>query len=156
MKQQKKYLLTSVIALFFFSISVFSQSPLIIRGTVTDDKGTPLSAASVRLKNGTIGISTDSSGLFTLNVPNGNGTLIFSSVGYASQEIAIKNRSNINVRLSATENLQNEVIVVGYGTQRKKDVTGAVTSLSPEDFNKGANVSVTQLIAGRAAGVNVT
>jgi TonB-dependent starch-binding outer membrane protein SusC len=156
MEQQKKYSVTSVIALFLFSISVFSQSPLIIRGTVTDDKGTPLSAASVRLKNGTIGISTDSSGLFTLNVPNGNGTLIFSSVGYASQEIAIKNRSNINVRLSATENLQNEVIVVGYGTQRKKDVTGAVTSLSSEDFNKGANVSVTQLIAGRAAGVNVT
>lgn len=147
---------TFAFVLLFSSLSICAQTPFTVRGTVTDDRGAPLSAASVRLKNGTIGISTDSSGVFSLNVPNGNGTLVFSSVGYAAQEIAIKNRSNITVRLLATENLQNEVVVVGYGTQRKKDITGAVTSLSAEDFNKGANVSVTQMIAGRAAGVNIT
>ncbi|MEJ7827538.1 MAG: TonB-dependent receptor [Segetibacter sp.] len=143
------------IALLFSSISIFAQTSLTVRGTVTDDQGSPLSGASVRFKNGTIGISTDSSGVFTLNVPNGNGTLVFSSVGHAPQEVAIKNRLNITVRLLANENLQNEVIVVGYGTQRKRDVTGAVVSLKPENFNKGASASLNQLISGKAAGVRV-
>ncbi len=154
-KFKKLFVLFSVL-LFFFSFSLFAQTSITVRGTVTDNQGSPLPAASVQLKNGPSGTSTDSSGFFNLTVTNGNGTLIFSSVGYASQEIAIKSRANITVRLLATENVQNEVVVVGYGTQRKKDITGAVTSLSSEDFNKGANVSVTQLIAGRAAGVNIT
>ena len=152
----KKRNFLALFVLLFFSISTFAQKPLTVKGTVTDNDGAPLPGVSVQLKNGTIGISTDSTGGFNLIVPNGNATLVFSSVGYASQEVAIKNRSTVTVRLSNTENLQNEVVVVGYGTQRKSDITGAVTSLSSKDFNRGANASVTQMIEGRAAGVNIT
>lgn len=155
MEQQKRISVVFTTVLLLFSWMVFAQGQA-VRGTVTDQQGAPIAGASVQLKNGTIGAGTDSSGAFRLNIPNGNGTLIFSSVGFAAQEVNIRNQSNVTVRLVAASNLQNEVVVVGYGTQRKRDVTGSVTSLNPEDFNRGANVSVTQLIAGRAAGVNIT
>jgi len=125
---------TAIVAiiLLFSSASIFAQAPFTVRGTVTDDKGAPLAGASVRLKNGTIGTSSDPSGV--LKVPSGNATLMFSSVRYAPRELALKNRSNLTVRLAATENLQNEVVVIGYGTQRKRDITGLVTSLTAKDI----------------------
>jgi len=111
---------------------------------------------SVSLKNGSIGTSTDLSGRFNLTVPNANGLLVFTYVGYTMQEIPIKNRTNISVQLVTAAKSLDDVVVVGYGTQRKSDLTGSVVSLRKEDFNKGVTTSVAQLIQGRAPGVQVT
>jgi TonB-dependent starch-binding outer membrane protein SusC len=147
----------AIVSFFFSFLShLTAQQSFQVRGKVTDLEGAPISGASIQLKNGKIGASTDSSGNFSISVPDANGTLLVSSISFAPQEVDIRNRLNLTIRLSNSSNTEDEVVVVGYGTQRKKDITGAVTSLSAEDFNKGANVSVTQLIAGRAAGVNIT
>jgi len=145
-----------ILTLFFFSAQVYSQGSFVVTGTVTDNNGLPLSEVSVSLKNGSAGISTDLSGKFRLSVPNGNGLLVFSYVGYATQEIPIKNRTNITVQLISDAQSLDDVVVVGYGTQKKSDLTGSVVSLRKEDFNKGITTSVAQLIQGRAAGVQVT
>jgi len=147
--------LTALIIFLSFLLNISAQT-FQVRGTVTDPDGGPLTGASVQVKNGKAGTSTDSSGSFTISVTAANATLIISSIAFATQEVNIRNRLNITVRLTPSSSTEDEVVVVGYGTQRKKDITGAVTSLSAEDFNKGANVSVSQLIAGRAAGVNIT
>ena len=135
--------------------NIFAQKAHTVSGTVTDEQGTAVSGASIRIKNASGGISTDSSGRFRLDVPNANGILVISSVGYATQEVAIRNRAAIEVRLTSTSASLNDVIVVGYGTQRKRDVTGSVISLRPENFNKGASASLNQLLSGKAAGVRV-
>jgi TonB-linked SusC/RagA family outer membrane protein len=142
--------------MFCISFESKAQQTFQVRGTVTDLEGELIPGVTVQLKNAATGTSTDSAGAFTIDVPNANGTLVFSSVGFSPQEVNIRNRLNITVRMTRATDMEDEVVVVGYGTQRKRDVTGAVTSLSPEDFNKGANVSVAQMIAGRAAGVNIT
>ena len=147
--------LTGLLILLYLSVEISAQT-FQVKGTVTDQEGVPLNGASVQVKNGKAGTSTDSSGSFTISVPAANATLIISSIAFATQEVNVRNRLNITVRLTPASGTEDEVVVVGYGTQRKKDITGAVTSLSAEDFNKGANVSVSQLIAGRAAGVNIT
>ena len=150
MKQQQ-FAVAFTALLLLFSLTNYAQS--IVRGTVTDQQGTPVAGASVQLKNRTIGTSTDLSGAFRLSLPNGNGTLVFSSIGFATEEVNIKNQTNISVRLSATANMQNEVVVIGYGTQKKSDLTGAVSSIKARDFNNGVNTSPEQLFIGKAAGV---
>ena len=145
-----------VLILILLTVNAVGQQSFQVRGKVTDADGAPIIAATIQVKNAQAGTSTDSTGAFSITVPDANATLVISSVSFATQEVSVKNRLNITIRLTASSNAEEEVVVVGYGTQRRKDITGAVTSLSAEDFNRGANVSVTQLIAGRAAGVNVT
>ncbi len=147
---------TSILTFLFLTVNSYSQSSFGVSGTVTDNAGAPLSGVSVSLKNGSVGTSTDLSGRFNLTVPNANGLLIFTYVGYTTQEIPIKNRTNISVQLVTAAKSLDDVVVVGYGTQRKSDLTGSVVSLRKEDFNKGVTTSVAQLIQGRAPGVQVT
>ncbi len=92
MKQQQ-FAVAFTALLLLFSLTNYAQS--IVRGTVTDQQGTPVAGASVQLKNRTIGTSTDLSGAFRLSLPNGNGTLVFSSIGFATEEVNIKNQTNI-------------------------------------------------------------
>ncbi len=146
----------SILTLLFLTVNSYSQSSFGVSGTVTDNAGAPLSGVSVSLKNASIGTSTDLSGRFNLTVPNANGLLVFTYVGYTMQEIPIKNRTNISVQLVTAAKSLDDVVVVGYGTQRKSDLTGSVVSLRKEDFNKGVTTSVAQLIQGRAPGVQVT
>ncbi|WP_121353546.1 SusC/RagA family TonB-linked outer membrane protein [Flavisolibacter nicotianae] len=153
MKRCKNAIFLLTVGLLF---SQFLLAQNAVQGKVTDDKGTPLPGVSVRLKNSSAGTSTDSTGVFRLALPEGSGVLVISSVGYTTQEMPVKNRSGMTVRLVTAENRENEVVVIGYGTTRKKDLTGSVTSLNGDDFNKGLNTSVTNLIAGRAPGVNIT
>ena len=104
-----------------------------IKGTVVDATGQPIIGANVSVKGTTIGIITDIDGKYTLQVPN-NSTLAISYIGYVSQNIAVGNQSTINVTLKEdTQNLE-EVVVVGYGTQKKVTVTGAVASVSGEQL----------------------
>ncbi|HEY6902212.1 MAG TPA: carboxypeptidase-like regulatory domain-containing protein, partial [Puia sp.] len=132
------------------------QSGIKVSGRVSQSDGSPLAGATVSVKEGSQSVSTDKNGHYTITVPNGNTTLIVSFVGYTQREIAVGNQSEVNVTLQSSAGELTNVVVMGYGSQRKRDVTGAVKSLKAEDFNRGVVTSPQQLIQGKAAGVNVT
>ena len=105
---------------------------------------------SVTVKSNTaLGTLTDIDGRYSLNVPDANSILVFNYVGYATKELAVNGQSQINVQLSLSEQELNQVVVIGYGSINKRDVTGAVKSISKEEFNKGIINSPEQLLQGR-------
>lgn len=126
-----------------------------VSGVVVDSNKEPIIGSNVVLKGATIGTITDLDGKYHLSVPE-NGTLIFSSIGYTSQEIAINKRSVINVTLAEDVMLIDEVVVVGYGTVRKSDLTGSVGKVTTEELTQLSTTDIGQAIAGRVAGVDVT
>jgi iron complex outermembrane receptor protein len=129
----------------------------VITGKVMDAKdGTVLSGVSVVPKGSTTGTVTNNEGAFQLTVRYDTKALIFSSVGFATQEININGRTSIDVALTGVASSLDEVIVVGYGTRLKKDLTGSVTSITSKDFNKGVITTPEQLISGKVAGVSIT
>ncbi len=127
-----------------------------VNGTIKDGSGNPLSGATVSLKGGSQSTVTNAQGSFSITVPNSSSVLVISYVGFATQEITVGNRSSVNISLTTNSAELNQVVVVGYGTQNRKDVTGSVKSLKSEDFNKGIINSPQQLLQGKVAGVNVT
>lgn len=130
--------------------------PVEVTGLVTDSEGKPLQGASVRLKGSTIGISTDVNGKFSLSVPDRQGILVISFVGFVTQEINLRGRTDIAVILQPQNTQTEEIVVVGYGTQRKKDITGAVSSVKFADAPVNTFSSVAQALAGKAAGLQVS
>ena len=138
-----------------FTQNVFSQNKT-ITGKVTDDKGAPVAGASVTVRGTKNGVNTNADGAFTINVSPTATTLIFSSVGFSQQEIAIGSQTVITVTLATSTSNLNEVVVVGYGTARKKDLTGSVASVQAKDFNKGVIAAPDQLLAGKVAGMEVS
>ena len=127
----------------------------VITGAVLDEKATAVFGASITVKGTTIATSADAYGNFSISVPKDAITLIVSSVGFTSQEIKISDRTSITVVLVSPLQTLTDVVVVGYGTARKKDLTGSVSSISAKDLNPGPVISPLQQIAGKAAGVNV-
>lgn len=125
-----------------------------ITGTVKDESGQPLPGATVLEKGTTNGTTTDISGKFQLSASE-DAVLIVSFVGYETQEILVNNRSVIDIELNLDSEQLEEVVVVGYGTAKKSDLTGAVTSVKPDDWNQGAIVSLDQALQGRVAGVRI-
>ncbi|MDQ6813569.1 MAG: TonB-dependent receptor [Bacteroidota bacterium] len=125
-----------------------------VSGTVTGENNTPLSGVSLNVKGTTRGTSTNTSGRFTISAAP-NATLVFSSVGYTNQEVAIGGRTDITVALATSNRELEQVIVVGYGTQRKIDVTGSVASVKGADIAKQPVLTATQAIQGRVAGVQI-
>ncbi len=146
----RKFALLGVCILFGAALS-FAQRT--ISGTVVDNSGEPLIGANVLIKGTTNGTITDIDGNFTLRANDGD-VLVFSYTGYQGHEFTVSGESTINVTLSQGQ-LLDEIVVVGYGTVLKRDVTGSVASLKAENFNKGIVVSADQLLQGRLAGVNV-
>ncbi|MCX6327666.1 MAG: TonB-dependent receptor [Bacteroidia bacterium] len=136
-------------------LSAFQQQ-LKITGTVTDEKGSPLPGVTVLVKGTTLGVLTDASGKYTISNAPENATLIFSFVGMASQEIPSEGRMKIDVVLKEVSLELDEVVVIGYGTVKKRDITGSVTSVSSKDFVKGVYTNALQLLSGKASGVSVT
>ncbi|CCH02463.1 TonB-dependent receptor plug [Fibrella aestuarina BUZ 2] len=131
--------------------------PITVKGRVLDELGKPIPGATLLVKGTTsTGTVTDADGAFTLNVPDGAGTLVVSSIGFTAQEVAIDNRSSIDVTLKTDVKSLSEVVVVGYGTQRRAEVTSAVTTVKVEDFNQGGVRSPLDLIQGKVAGLTVT
>ncbi|WP_299460413.1 TonB-dependent receptor [uncultured Microscilla sp.] len=149
----KKYqkLLGLVLVFCLLNMQAYAQTK--VSGRVLDTKGEGLPGATIIEKGTTNGTSSLADGSFAITV-NPNATLIFSFVGYATQEIEIGAQTVINVTLTDDAALQ-EVVVVGYGTQKKSDVTGVVTKIDSKNFNKGPIVSPDQLINGKIAGVQV-
>jgi TonB-linked SusC/RagA family outer membrane protein len=127
-----------------------------VTGKVTDEKGTGLPGVTVLLKGTTNGTATDATGNYSLNVPDGNGTLTVSYIGFKTQDVPIENRSSVNITLTTDTKALEEVVVVGYGTQKKSDLTGAVTSVKSEELQERPAASLTQALAGRVPGANVS
>ncbi|WP_411274964.1 SusC/RagA family TonB-linked outer membrane protein, partial [Daejeonella sp.] len=129
---------------------------VVVRGQVTDVKGEPLIGVSVKVKGTNNGVSTDINGQYSLTMPDGSNILVFTYVGYLMQEVVVNNRQAVNVVLIADEKSLDEVVVVGYGVQRKSDLTGAVGSVKGETLQERPAASLNQALAGRITGVNVS
>ncbi|AXY76974.1 SusC/RagA family TonB-linked outer membrane protein [Paraflavitalea soli] len=138
-----------------FSAATLAQDK-IITGKISDSKdGTPVVGASVVPKGSAKGTSTGTDGSFRVNVAEAVTTLVVSSVGYITLEVDITGKTVANISLEASNSALNEIVVVGYGTARKKDLTGAVASVKAKDFNQGIQTSPDQLIQGKVAGVQI-
>lgn len=127
-----------------------------VTGQVTSETGEGLPGVTVLVKGTTRGTNTDQNGRYELAVPNEQAVLVYSFVGFVSQETTVANRSIINIKLAPDTKSLTEVVVVGYGTVRKKDLTGSVASVSSKDFVQGQVTNPEQLVAGKIAGVQIT
>ncbi|CCH51557.1 TonB-dependent receptor [Fibrisoma limi BUZ 3] len=137
--------------------ALFAGTVVGISGRVIDDAGQGLPGVNVVLKGSTnTGTTTDGNGQFRLDVPNQNAVLVFSSIGYVTQEVTVGTRTVLSVTMQTDTRSLNEVVVVGYGTQQRADVTGAIGSVGEKDFNRGVITSPEQLIQGKLSGVNIT
>ncbi len=146
-------LLTSIC--FFTSGNAFAQQT--ISGTVRDaSTGNPLVGATIVVKGSNQSTVSNAQGTFSIAVQGNNSILTISYVGYASQEVTVGTRTNLEIALVSNSVELNQVVVVGYGTQNKKDITGSVKSLKSDAFNKGIINSPQQLLQGKVSGVNVT
>ena len=128
---------------------------LSIKGTVKDNKGLPVPRVSVKIKGTGNGVATDIKGQFALSAPS-NGTLVFSIIGYVAQEQSVNGRTTINVTLAEDNKQLNEVVVVGYGTRQKKDVTGAVSSVKATQLENENPNSIGDVLKGNIPGLSVS
>ncbi|RYE26900.1 MAG: SusC/RagA family TonB-linked outer membrane protein [Sphingobacteriaceae bacterium] len=126
-----------------------------INGKVTDETNQPLIGVSVRVKGTNTGTQTDLDGNYSITVPNDNAILVFTYIGFITQEVVVSGRSNINVQMKANENSLNEVVVVGYGTQKRANITGSVASANLEDFRNSPSTNIANRIQGTVPGLNV-
>jgi len=138
------------------SVTEIVSTDVRITGRVTGETNEGLPGVTVLVKGTTRGTTTDSEGRYQLSTPDGASTLVFSFVGYVSQELAISNRSVLNVQLQPDTKSLNEVVVVGYGQVKKSDLTGAVATVPVEEIKKVAVTSLDQALQGRTAGVQIT
>ncbi|MDE5871825.1 MAG: carboxypeptidase-like regulatory domain-containing protein, partial [Muribaculaceae bacterium] len=146
-----------LILLSFLCIGFMSaKAQFEVKGTVIDgSNGEPLIGASI-LENGTRnGTTTDLDGQFKLNVKSGNVSIVVSYVGYASKKVAVQNRHEISITLDQEDNNLDELVVVGYGVQKKSDLTGAVSSVSSNDIKGLATTDAGAALQGKAAGVQI-
>lgn len=134
---------------------LFIPAAVKISGKVVDDKGTPLPGVNVKLKNGTAGATTDPEGNFAFTVPELTGTLIFSYVGYTTKEVEIAGNSVINVTLETSATSLSDVVIVGYGMQKKESLTGSIASVTAKDLGDvHAGSTVSTVLAGKVPGVS--
>ncbi|WP_066832161.1 SusC/RagA family TonB-linked outer membrane protein [Rufibacter ruber] len=143
------------LALLVASSGAVSAQQRNVSGTVRGEGGTPLIGVTVLVKGTSTATATDVNGGFSLPVTGNTATLVFSYIGYLNQEVAVGSQSNVSVTLLTDAKALEEVVVVGYGTQNKRDLTGSVASLNEKDFNAGPITSPLQQINGRAAGVTI-
>lgn len=152
----KRFLPNLIVGLLFFTGTLLAQERT-VSGTVTSaEDGTSLPGVSVVVKGSTTGAVTDSEGFYSLNIPASDGVLVFTFIGLKTAEVEIGNRTTIDVQMSVDVTQLSEVVVVGYGTQERKDLTGSVTSVLSRDIENLVAPSFDSQLAGRAAGVQVT
>ncbi len=128
---------------------------VVIRGKVTGDGGIALAGVSIQVKGTTTGTTTNNDGNFTLTVPNENVTLVISSVGYDDQEIALGGRTDISVALVTSTKLIDQVVVIGYGTANKRDLTGSIVKISGKEVADKPNTNPIASLQGKVAGLSV-
>ncbi|MET0299281.1 MAG: SusC/RagA family TonB-linked outer membrane protein, partial [Flavitalea sp.] len=145
-----------LILIFVCCLPLLTFAQTVVTGKVTDSTGAGLPNVSVLLKGSQSGTNTGADGKFSLNIQRkGNEVLVFSIVGYASKEVPVGNEIDFKVQLEAENKVLENVIVVGYGAQRKKDITGAISSISEKSLREVPVTNAPQMLQGRAAGVYV-
>ncbi|MCG6187284.1 TonB-dependent receptor [Maribellus maritimus] len=127
-----------------------------VTGVVVDDDGVSIPGVSVVAKGTSVGTVTNAEGTFQLDIPVGTETLLFSFVGKRSQEVSVDGKTFFSIVMQQEAIGIEEVVAIGYGSQKKRDITGAVTSVRSENFNKGVTTSPGQLLQGKVSGVNIT
>ena len=144
------------LAILSFPVMLFAQSARTVKGLVTDENNTPLSGVSVMIKGTHKTTVTDGDGRFSISVPGNDAKLQFSYVGYTAKEIAAGEEKSLTVSLAGRGSQMNDVVVTGYGQSSKRTITGAITSVSAEEFNVGVISSPGELLAGKVPGINIT
>jgi iron complex outermembrane receptor protein len=140
---------------FFINVTGMAQG-ITLTGTVKEADGQTLPGVTVQIKGTTRGTQTDVAGKYQLTNVEPTATLVFSFIGKTSQEVVVGNRTTVDVTLADDTKSLQEVVVVGYGTQRRQDVTGSIAAISSAEFQKGNIVNPEQLVAGKLAGVSIT
>lgn len=136
--------------------SITQSQTIKVKGQVVDEKGEPLIGATVKVKNAKGGVVTDLDGNFSLEAPAG-GTLVVSYIGYKDREVAVRNRAIIDqIALEQDNHTLDQVVVVGYGTQKKADLTGSVAVVDAEEMKKVSNSNISTMLEGKVAGVQIT
>lgn len=140
--------------LLLISAQVYAQNST-LTGRVTDNEGVPLAGASIRIKGESAGAYSLSGGEFSLSVPDSAKALIVSYIGYETQEVPIAGKTNIHITMQLSGTNLNELVVIGYGTQKRKDVTGSIATISGNDIKDLPVTNITAALQGRAAGVEI-
>ncbi len=153
-KKKMRYFLAFTVFLFFFSAAAFSQQKT-VTGRVTDQESRPLFNATVTVKGTNISTTTNADGQYSITLPVHANTLVFSYVGYQVNEATIQGNNSLSVTMQPQSNSMNEVVVIGYGVSKRKDVTGAVSSVTASQIEKVPVTTLDQALQGRAAGVQV-
>jgi len=152
MKKTTAKILCLTLVMQIFAIISFAQN-ITVKGVVTDEKGAPVAGASVLVKGSTVGTSTDASGNFSISAAKG-ATLLISSVDHVAKDVKVNN-ATVNVTLAASDRTLGDLVVIGYGTQRKKDVTGSTVSVKGETLNEIKAPNILNQLQGRTAGVDI-
>ena len=151
----RRLLLGLILSVLLIPVSAFAQNQRTVTGTVIDETGEPLIGASVKVVGEPIGAATDIDGHYTLKIPVTAKQLVFSYVGYNNLTVDITS-DVVDVTLRPNNEVLDEVVVIGYGTQKKNDLTGSVSAVGEKDFNQGVISSPEELINGKIAGVQIT
>ncbi len=165
LQKKGKTILFVLLSILFLDVSLFAgisslppeesaAKAVTINGRIVDTDGVPLAGATIQVKGTTSGTVTDAEGYFRLSVPEG-ATLVISFVGYITQEVAVGNLTEINVTMDAEVSELGEVVVVGYGTVKKSDLTGSISSIKPSEITSLPTQRVDQALQGRSSGVFV-
>lgn len=145
---------TFLCCMFLFP-QVFAQQKTITGKVVNSKDNTPVDLATVSIKGTKVAVTTTANGEFSISVPSGKNTLVISSIGFAAEEINIANKESVQVSLKESTSSLNEVVVTGYSTQRKKDITGSVAIVNVKDLRAVPAGSPEQMLQGRASGLNI-
>ncbi len=154
LKTWRKSILLLLGVLVFSLVSAQTGDKVTIKGTVVDDIGEPVIGASIVEKGTVNGVSTDLDGSFTISVQP-NSTLVVSFIGFHTQELPVKGNTNLSIILKENAEVLDEVIVIGYGTMKKEDLTGSISTVSTEKLSKTMATSASDMLVGQVAGVNI-
>ena len=144
----------SVVIVMLSGMQIAYAQSITVRGNVRDDVE-PLMGVTVQAKGTTKAVATDLDGNYTISVPDKNAVLVFSYVGYQKQEVKVGDKTVVNVVLQGDAQLLDEVVVVGYGSVKKSDVTGAIASIRPDEMDASKSVTLDNLLQGKVAGLVV-
>ncbi|NDV60496.1 SusC/RagA family TonB-linked outer membrane protein [Bacteroides sp. 519] len=144
------------LCMLFLTVNLFAQESRTVSGTVVDSFGDPMPGVSIAIKNTQTGTITGLDGDFTINVSGSDDVLVFSFIGFTAQEIKVGNNTTINVKLQEDSQALDEVVVVGYGVQKKVNLTGSVSNVSGEKLESRPVTNLSSALAGLAAGVTVS
>ena len=150
-----KHLKIKLMLLLLIQFCIVNAQNQRVKGIVKDTSGEPLIGVNVLLKDGGVGAITDIDGAFDLNVNGDKSVLIFSFVGFETKEVPVKGRNFLNVILAEDNTQLEEVVVVGYGTQKRQEITGSIASVSRKEIMTVSTANITSALQGKIPGLNI-